>query len=55
MSNRRTVSSSAYKTIKPANKDYQKSNYNNQTDNRENNKNYRYEHGTRKRQEKIKG
>ena len=37
--NKRTASSAAYKRIKRATKDHQKSNYDNQTDNKENNRN----------------
>ena len=37
--NKRTASSAAYKRIKRATKDYQKSNYDNQTDNKDNNRN----------------
>jgi hypothetical protein len=39
MKNKRTASSAAYKRIKRATKDYQKSNYDNQTDNKDNNRN----------------
>ena len=37
--NKRTASSAAYKRIKRDTKDYQKSNYDNQTDNKDNNRN----------------
>ena len=37
--NKRTASSAAYKRIKRATKDHQKSNYDNQTDNKDNNRN----------------
>ena len=39
LKNKRTASSTAYKPLKPGTKDYQKSNYDNQTDNKENNRN----------------
>ena len=39
MRNKRTAPSAAYKRIKRATKDYQKSNYDNQTDNKDNNRN----------------
>ena len=39
MRNKRTAPSVAYKPIKPVIKDHQNSNYNNQTDNKDNNRN----------------
>jgi hypothetical protein len=39
MRNKRTAPSVAYKPIKPTTKDHQNSNYNNQTDNKDNNRN----------------
>ena len=50
LKNKRTASSTAYKPLKPGTKDYQKSNYDNQTDNKA--QKYRYEHGIRRRQQK---
>ena len=39
MKNKRTASSTAYMPIKPASNDYQKNNYDTQTDNKKNNRN----------------
>ena len=39
MKNKRTASSATYKPIKPATRDYQNSNYDNQIDNKDNNRN----------------
>ena len=54
MKNKRIASSAAYKPIKPASNDYQKNNYDTQTDNKENNRNIDMSMGLEEDKKKLK-
>jgi hypothetical protein len=54
LKNKRTASSTAYKPLKPGTKDYQKSNYDNQTDNKENDRNTDMSMGLEDKKKKTK-
>ena len=46
----RETASTAYKPIKQTTNDYPRSNYDNQTDNKDSNSKYTYKHGTRRKE-----